>query len=77
MRGWLEGGLGGAKSATVEWLGRALEVLDWGKTAWKNVSRTDRGAIFDSTFIRGVRSLHLDAFMEVRITYFERSNHGS
>lgn len=67
MRGWVEGGLRGAKPVTVEWLGRALEVLDWGKRAWKNVSRTNRGVIFDSTFIRGVRSLHLDALMEVRI----------
>jgi hypothetical protein len=67
MRGWLEGGLRGAKPVTVEWLSRALEVLDWGKIAWKNVSPTDRGVIFDSTFIRGVRSLHLNAFMEVGI----------
>jgi hypothetical protein len=67
MRGWVEGGLKGTKPVTVEWLSRALEVLDWGKTAWKNVSRTDRGVIFDSTFIRAVRSLHLNAFMEVGI----------
>jgi hypothetical protein len=67
MRGWLGGGLTGAKPVTVEWLSRVLEVLDWGKIAWKNVSRTDRGVVFDSTFIRGVRSLHLNAFMEVGI----------
>ena len=76
MRGWLEGGLGGKKTATVEWLARALEVLDWGKIAWKDASPADRGVIFDTTFVRGVRSLHLNAFMEVGSSEFygKRSN---
>jgi hypothetical protein len=70
MRGWVEGGFRGVQSVTVEWLSRALEVLDWGAKAWKNVPRTDRGVIFDSTFIRGVRSLHMNAFMEVCVSEF-------
>ena len=65
MRGFLEGGLRGAKSVEVEFLGYALEVLDWGSRVWKDVPKDDRGAIFERTFIRGVRSLHIRALMEV------------
>jgi hypothetical protein len=65
MRGFLEGGLRRAKSVEVEFLGYALEVLDWGSRVWKDVPKDDRGAIFERTFIRGVRSLHIRALVEV------------
>jgi hypothetical protein len=65
MRGFIEGGLRGKHGLTVEFLSRAIEVLNWGRIAWKNVSRDDRGAIFEDTFVRGVRAMHMNAFMEV------------
>lgn len=65
MRGFMEGGFSGNYSVTVEFISHALEVLEWGRKTWKNVSREDRGSIFEDTFIRGVRSLHIDAFMKV------------
>jgi hypothetical protein len=65
MRGFIEGGIREAPSFALEFLGNALEVLDWGRQAWKNVSNEVRGTIFKSTFIRGVRSLHIRALMEV------------
>lgn len=67
MRGFLEGGLRQDRATEVEFLGYALEVLDWGRLAWKNVSKDDRGAIFEHTFVRGVRSLHITALMQVYI----------
>jgi hypothetical protein len=67
MHGFIEGGLRGAHPVALEFIGYALEVLDWGSRVWKNVPDDDRGVIFKSTFIRGVRSLHISAFMEVRI----------
>jgi hypothetical protein len=49
----------------VECQSRALEVLDWGSRAWKDIPASDRGCIFERTFIRGVRRLHITAIHEV------------
>lgn len=67
MRGFLEAGLRGAFGVKVEFLSRAIEVLEWGRTAWKNVPVDDRGVIFEDTFIHGLRAMHLEALMEVRL----------
>lgn len=75
MRGFMEGGMRRNKSAQVEFLGFALEVLDWGSRAWKDVPKDDRGAIFERTFIRGVRSLHINALMEVRPSVLLADDH--
>ncbi|KAF9512181.1 hypothetical protein BS47DRAFT_1100683 [Hydnum rufescens UP504] len=37
---------------------RAIAVLDWGRKEWHKFSRKERGAIFDTTFVRGVRVLY-------------------
>ena len=66
MRGFIESGLRGAHPVALVFFSNALEVLDWGSRTWKNIADEDRGAIFKSTFIRGVRSLHVSAFMKVR-----------
>ena len=44
---------------------RALAVLDWGRKAWAKASRKERGAIFDSTFVRGVRTLYATSLVHV------------
>lgn len=49
----------------VKYQSHALEVLDWGSHAWKGVPTTDRGCIFEYTFIRGVRRLQVMAIHEV------------
>ncbi|KDQ21512.1 hypothetical protein BOTBODRAFT_25954 [Botryobasidium botryosum FD-172 SS1] len=36
---------------------RALAVLAWGRKEWAHVSRKERGSIFDTAFVRGVRTL--------------------
>lgn len=66
MRGFYEGALGDA-SAAVEYLQRALDVLEWGSNKWKDVSQDDRGVIFELSFIRGVRKMYMEALWEVRI----------
>ena len=48
-----------------EFVGRAVDIIDWGRQIWKDVNRIDRGTIFDSTFLRGVLSLELDALTKV------------
>jgi hypothetical protein len=66
MRGFYQGAIGD-KPAAIEFFRRALDILEWGSSKWKDVPRDDRGAIFESSFIRGVRKLYLDALWEVRI----------
>ena len=43
---------------------KALDILQWGRQEWDGVPKDDRGAVFEDTFIRGVRGLHLDAYMK-------------
>jgi len=49
--------------AGVEFLRRALDVLEWGSREWKDVPYSDCGVVFELTFIRGVRRLYLDELM--------------
>ena len=48
----------------------ALDILEWGRTAFKDVDRTLRGTIFDRTFVRGVRMLHLETYMKASALFF-------
>ncbi|KDQ19786.1 hypothetical protein BOTBODRAFT_27211 [Botryobasidium botryosum FD-172 SS1] len=64
MRGFLGGGLHGDYGPGVEYIGRALEILDWGRKAWKDVPIVDKGTIFSDTFTRGVRRLHIQTLMQ-------------
>ncbi|KAI0762752.1 hypothetical protein C8Q74DRAFT_1371747 [Fomes fomentarius] len=45
------------------WLNSALEVLVWGRERYSGVSSEEKGAIFQHTFIRGVKCLRLNEFM--------------
>ena len=65
LRAFLEGTVRGNSAATIEFLSRSIEILEWGQRVWKDVPRTERGTIFDDTFVRGVRSMYLDALMQV------------
>ena len=65
MRGLFEGHLRNQPQTGVEYLKRALDLLQWGRTVWKDVPKSDRGVIFEDTFVVGVRSMYLKEFMEV------------
>ena len=54
-----------AESA-VQFFTSALDLLQWGNERFRNVSFEDKGAVFQPTFIRGVKCLRLDAFIKVR-----------
>ncbi|KDQ59303.1 hypothetical protein JAAARDRAFT_34037 [Jaapia argillacea MUCL 33604] len=45
-------------------LAKAIEILDWGRKAWKDIPVSEKGSIFEDTFVRGVRNLHLDVYMQ-------------
>lgn len=65
MRAFMENGLRGNPSSAVHFYGQALKVLDWGRSAWRDLPTEDCGVIFQPTFIRGVRSLRIDVLMQV------------
>lgn len=65
MRAGLEGGLREQPQAGVEYYRRALDLVEWGRTIWKDVPKSSRGAIFEHSFLIGVRSLYLKMFMNV------------
>lgn len=64
MRAFFETGARNTASA-VDYYGRALKVLDWGREAWKDVPKEDCGVIFQPSFIRGVRTLRIETLMQV------------
>ena len=65
MRAFMENGLRGDPESAVHFYGNALKVLDWGRKEWRGVSKDDRGAVFEPTFVRGVRSLRINVLMQV------------
>ncbi|KAG1770956.1 hypothetical protein EDD22DRAFT_976982 [Suillus occidentalis] len=58
-----KGGLREQPQAGVEYYRRALDLVEWGRTIWKDVPKSSRGAIFEHSFLIGVRSLYLKMFM--------------
>ena len=71
MRAFITDGFGSNKATAIPFYDQAIEVLEWGRQVWRNVPRDDRGAIFEDTFLRGVKCLRLDCYMKVR----PRSSH--
>ena len=67
MRGYMEGGLRKNHIIREEFYRRAMDVIEWGRSMWKDVDRADRGSIFEETFLRGLRAMHIEAFMQVRM----------
>ncbi|KAG2346573.1 hypothetical protein BDR05DRAFT_959508 [Suillus weaverae] len=68
MRSMLERHLRDKPEVGIQFLKQAIDLLEWGRNVWKNVKKTDRGTIFEDTFLRGVRSMHLEMFMDVYTT---------
>ncbi|KAK0446162.1 hypothetical protein EV421DRAFT_1792770 [Armillaria borealis] len=64
MRGFMGEKLNHDLAMKVEYLSRALEVLEWGRKTWSQIPKASRGAVFEDTFIRGVRNMYLTALME-------------
>lgn len=63
----------------LEFYGRALEVLEWGRKIWKDVPSDDRGVIFEDSFVRGIKRLYLGALTSVcsAVQHSYLLNHGS
>ncbi|KAG6820655.1 hypothetical protein H0H93_013506 [Arthromyces matolae] len=63
MRGYFQSSFQ-QPGATTEYISDALQILDWGSRLWKNVSKDDRGAIFEASFARGVKRLYLNLLLQ-------------
>lgn len=63
MRAAFEGGLRQKRQAGVEYYRRALDLVEWGRTVWKDVPKSSRGVIFEHSFLIGIRSLYIRMFM--------------
>lgn len=62
----MEAGLKRQHELAVERYDKALAILKWGREQWKDVPKEDRGTVFEDSFVRGVRDMRLEAYMEVR-----------
>ncbi|RXW19116.1 hypothetical protein EST38_g6722 [Candolleomyces aberdarensis] len=61
---WLRSQFAGHFDFAHEMLMNALDVLEWGRNQWPDVSKDDRGTIFEKNFIRGVKLMLLEAMHE-------------
>ncbi|KAF7307345.1 TPR-REGION domain-containing protein [Mycena indigotica] len=57
-RAFLESKMGMGTSAD-EFYKRVIEIIDWGRSTYAHVPKEERGAIFEATIVRSVRSLRL------------------
>jgi len=69
MRAFFEDVLRNNAETALEFYTSAIEVLKWGAERWKDVPSEEKGAIFQPTFMRGVKCLRLDALMKVNFVY--------
>ncbi|KAF9269233.1 hypothetical protein L218DRAFT_851642 [Marasmius fiardii PR-910] len=65
LSGFLAGGLRQDYALEMEYLDKALEIINWGRRAWHGISTVNRGVIFLDTFLYGVQKLHMEAVMKL------------
>ncbi|KAM5537085.1 hypothetical protein V8D89_009231 [Ganoderma adspersum] len=63
MRAFIEERLKDNIETALDFFTSALDLLQWGRDQWKDVSFEEKGEVFRPAFIRGVRSLHLEALL--------------
>lgn len=49
----------------IEMYRQAVEILQWGREKWKDVSSEERGSMFELTYIRGVKRMYMTTLVEV------------
>ncbi|KIY51282.1 hypothetical protein FISHEDRAFT_37531 [Fistulina hepatica ATCC 64428] len=64
MRGFMSAGLLGKHEAGIEFYTRSIELIEWIMAEYSDVPEDTRGAIFCTTFLRGVRDLRLEEYMQ-------------
>ncbi|KIK02047.1 hypothetical protein K443DRAFT_6459 [Laccaria amethystina LaAM-08-1] len=54
----------GNRAVGSEFYRHILEILEWGRRIWSDISKEDRGVVFELSFVRGVKRLYLTALHE-------------
>lgn len=67
MSGFLTDSLGGDSPGAVQFYDEVIQALEWGRQAWRNVPKEQRGAVFEDTFLRGVKCLRFDCYMKASL----------
>ena len=44
---------------------QTIEIIEWGREALADLPEEDRGRIFDSTYLRGVKTMRMEVHMKV------------
>ncbi|THU96943.1 hypothetical protein K435DRAFT_663527 [Dendrothele bispora CBS 962.96] len=63
MRGFIDGSLRDNHTIKMELLSSAVKVIKWGQKEWADVSVSDRGVMFQDSFLRGVQRLYFEAII--------------
>ncbi|KAG6374418.1 hypothetical protein JVT61DRAFT_4455 [Boletus reticuloceps] len=63
MRAILDSKLRQAPHVAVERMKEILQILQWGRQIWRDVPKDDRGAVFQDTFVRGIKAIYLETLM--------------
>ena len=66
VRAFIESSTGN-RAVGSEFYRHILEILEWGRRFWSDISKGDRGVVFELSFVRGVKRLYLIALHEVII----------
>ncbi|KAK7052840.1 hypothetical protein VNI00_004159 [Paramarasmius palmivorus] len=69
--GFLDGGARHNFRSESQYIGRAIEIIKWGRKEWADIDREDRGAIFVETFLRGVQTLHMESLIKLHASESE------
>lgn len=65
MQGFLKDHISNDFVTALDFYNTAIEVLQWGTALWRDVSTEWKGAIFQASFLRGVKCLRLDTLAKV------------
>lgn len=65
MQGFFKDHISNDFVTALDFYNSAIEVLQWGTALWRDVSTEWKGAIFQTSFLRGVKCLRLDTFVKV------------
>ncbi|KAI0358985.1 hypothetical protein OH77DRAFT_1396325 [Trametes cingulata] len=64
MRAFMQGNLTDDVNAALDFFTSAIEVLQWGIQFWRDVPQAVKGAMFQDSFVRGVKCLRLDVMIK-------------
>ena len=53
------------RATAMQYYNSIVEVLEWGARTWHDVPTSDRGYIFQKTFVRAIKRIRMGAYLSV------------